>query len=154
MTMHAERTRRRVGSRAASGCFLIACLALLAGCGGGRYIKIDLSRPADLSQPVWVGTYFLSQDSALDLYTNAELVDPDLEIDDGVIHKEVFPLYPGDASRHIELTEPSQQIRCVVVAAGIPDAPPCARQKVAVPAGAKLAIAVTVSAGCVDVRVD
>ena len=132
----------------------IAGLILVAGCGQ-RYIKVNLERPGSLSQPAWVGVYFLSQESALDGLDNRQLADPDaVAPGGGVVRKEVIPLYPGGQVRHFELKPYQEEIQWVVVAAGFPDAQECALRKIQVPKGAKLTINVSVTENCVNVDID
>ena len=132
------------------GFLAIAGLILIAGCGK-CYIKIDLARSGSPERPVWVGVYFLSQESALDDRDNAELSNPDgIPLGDGVIEKEVYPLYPDGEIRQIERKPFKPEISWVVVAAGFPDAKPCARKKVQVKEGAKLTITVTVDEECIN----
>ncbi len=134
-------------------CLLGVCLLGLAGCGG-RYIRINLDRPADLNQPAWVGAYFLSQESALNNIDNIQLADPNGVSQPGIVHKEVFPLYPGDQAHMIDMSNYDPQIRWIVIAAGFADAKPCARTKIPVEDGAKLKIGVRVLDDCIVVTQD
>lgn len=135
---------------------MVLALALLIGQAGcGRHIKVYLERPAEMPQPAWVGVYFISMESALDGMSNIQLSDPDaVSIGGEVIHKEVYPLHPGGEIHRIILDDYNQDIRWVVVAAGIPDNPQCARKKVPVKEGAKLKLIVTVNEECIDLKID
>lgn|GEM_PF-2082218 len=133
----------------------LTALIFATGCGK-RYIKIDLDRPADLSQPAWVGIYFLSAESALDELNNIQLSDPDpnaVPLGGGVVRKEVYSLHPGAEIQRIALEEYNAEIRWVVVAAGFHKAEPCARQKIQVKENAKLAITATVNEKCIDLKI-
>ncbi len=142
--------RRRARSLA-GGLALAVMLLGLAGCGQ-RYIAVELDRPENLPQPVWVGVYFLSQESALENYSNAELAtESRVEGADGVVHERVFAIKPGDR-RQIELQEYDERIGWVEVAAGLPDR--CARQRIAVESGAKLRIMITVTETCIELTTD
>ena len=134
----------------------LAVAAVLIGCAGcgGRYIGVELDRPASLDQPAWVGVYFLSQETALDDVDNVQLADPDgVPQGGGVVRKEVYPLFPGGDTRRIELKDYDPQIRWIVVAAGLPGSPACAREKIPVKEGAKLMVSVSVAEQCVLVDV-
>ena len=136
------------------GILAVAGLILSAGCGKS-YIRINLYRPSILEQPAWIGVYFLSQESALDDKDNIQLSDPDgIPLGDGVVDKEVYPLYPDDPVRKIRREKFDPQIRWVVVAAGFPDALPCARQRIRVDEDAKLTLDVSVNEDCIDVHID
>jgi predicted component of type VI protein secretion system len=129
-----------------------AALSGATGCGQ-RYIQVDLERPGDLPRPVWVGVYFLSQESALDDVDTSRLADPDgVPLGDGVVKKEVYPLHPGGVVKRISLKGYDPLIRWVVVAAGFPEPRGCARQKVLVKEGAKLTIAATVGEECIRLQ--
>ena len=144
----------KVSGRVLVYCLVIGGLCLAAGCGS-RYIMIDLERPVELKQPVWVGVYFLSQETALDDLENHELTDPDgVELGGAVVYKEVYSLYPGDEARPIKLEKYDESIRWIVVAAGIADPQECARWKKEVEEGAKLKIAMTVDDQCISVVID
>jgi hypothetical protein len=132
----------------------LVALWLCAGCGS-RYIVLNLDRPASLSQPAWVGVYFLSQELALDGMEDVQLVDPDgIDVGDAIIDKEVYPLYPGGPARKIELKDFDPAIRWVVIAAGLPDDPPCARKTVPVEENAELTLSVTVGEDCVVIDIE
>jgi hypothetical protein len=132
---------------------VLALLMVQTGCG--RHIKVYLERPAETPQPAWVGVYFLSNESALDGMSNIELSDPDaVPVGGEVIYKEVYPLHPGGDINRIVLDDYNPEIRWVVVAAGIPDDPLCARHKVPVQEGAKLKLIVTVNEKCIDLKID
>ena len=128
---------------------LVAC----AGCGS-RYIDIQLDRPTDLDQPAWIGVYFLDQETALDSFENLQLADPDaIGIGAGVVDKEVYSLQPG-AVKTIRMEDYAEQIQWIVVAAGFPGDPECARKMIAVKEGAKLNLSITVHSDCITVDVD
>lgn len=128
---------------------LMAC----AGCGS-RYIAIELDRPTDLDRPAWIGVYFLDQETALDGHDNVQLADPDaVGIGAGVVAKEVYSLQPGTA-KTIRMEEYDQQIQWIVVAAGFPGDPECARKKIPVEEGSKLSLSITVHRDCITVDAD
>ncbi len=132
----------------------IAGLILCAGCGKS-YVRVHLDRPDNLKQPAWVGVYFLSQESVLDDLDNIRLSDPDaVPLGEGIVDKEVYPIYPGEEVRRIERLEFDPEIRWVVIAAGFPDAQRCAREKVRVDEGAKLTLTVTVDEKCINLDTD
>jgi hypothetical protein len=136
------------------GVVALVGLVLVSGCGQ-RYIKIDLDRPDELSQPAWVGVYFLSQETVLNDLENDQLADPDgVDGVAGVVDKEVFPVYPGDQAHQINKKEYDPKIRWIVVAAGFPDARPCARQQIPVSEGADLKIRVIVDEDCIFLDID
>ena len=144
------------GNAALRATLLFLTLSLiLCQSGCGRHIKVYLERPAEMPQPAWVGVYFLSMESALDGMSNIELSDPDaVSVGGEVVYKEVYPLHPGGAIHRIILKDYNPEIRWVVVAAGIPDNPQCARKKVPVKEGSKLKISVTVNEKCIDLKID
>ncbi|MFC1573459.1 hypothetical protein ACFL6M_07675 [Candidatus Eisenbacteria bacterium] len=133
---------------------LLAGFSSCAGCSKS-YIRVNLGRPGNLGRPVWVGVYFLSQESVLDNTPNTELSDPEWTPEGpGVEDKEVFPIYPGGNIRQIVREKYNPSIRWVVVAAGFPEAKPCARQKIPVKEGAKLTITVTAAEECIQLEID
>jgi predicted component of type VI protein secretion system len=145
---------RKTWRLASFGVIALMGLVLLSGCGQ-RAIKINLDRPAELSQPAWVGVYFLSQETALNELGNDQLADPDgVDRGAGVVDKEVFPVYPGDAAHQINMKDYDPEIRWVVVAAGFPDARRCARQRIPVREGASLKIRVIVDEDCIFLDLD
>lgn len=145
---------RKTGKTVSLGLIALMGLVLLSGCGK-RTIKIDLDRPAELSQPAWVGVYFLSQETALNELENDLLADPDgVELGSGVVDKQVFPVYPGDAAHQINMKDYDPEIRWIVVAAGFPDARRCARQRIPVNEGATLKIRVIVDEDCIFLDLD
>ena len=150
-------TRGRLGatSRMMSiGVLAILGLALISGCGQ-RYIQIDLSRPDKFSQPVRVGVYLLSQETALDALDNNILADPNgVETGGGVLWKDVFPIIPGETRAPIRREDYDPEIRWVVVAAGFPQAGRCARYQAPVKEDAELTLQVTVNDGCIDIKMN
>ena len=152
--MNSDERRGKGGLTGLVGVLAIAGLIFMAGCGKS-YIKVNLERPGYLPRPAWVGVYLLSQESALDDMDNAQLTDPEgVPLSGGVVYKEVYSLHPGEPARRIVREDFEREIRWVVVAAGFPNAKPCAREKVSVKEGAKLTIAVTVDEECIDVDID
>jgi len=152
-----KKTRSRFGDTfKMMSIWLLAVLGLtvISGCGQ-RYIQIDLNRPENFSQPVWVGVYFLSKERALDDMDNNQLADPEGVVGvSGVLDKLVRPLYPGEVASPILMKDYDKEIRWVVVAAGFPEATRCARLQVPVKEDAELKIQVTVNKECISLEMD
>jgi len=125
-----------------------ACLLFsLAGCGGSSHINLALLRDVTEDQPAYVGVYYLSQESVLDAASIQDLIDSPESFTDGVVDKEIFPVYPGNQkSLFQENFDP--EIRWVLVVADFPGGRECTRVKRAVPAGGKLDLTITVEANC------
>jgi len=151
-----RRKRACLGDRCRTtsiGVLALAVLTLLAGCGKS-HINLDLVRSGDSERAVWVGVYFLSQESVLDDKDATVLSNPDgVSLGGGVIDKEVFAVYPKAEAHRIDLEDFNPEISWVLVAAGFPDAMECARQKVQVKDD-KLNIAVTVGKECITLDTD
>ena len=139
---------RRVALWAVAAATLFA-----AGCGGGSYIRARLERPVQYEQPVWVGVYFLSQESALDGVETSKLIDsPDSYGESaGVIDREVFPVYPG-ADVHTVLREKYDPRIAWVLFVAFPKGEACSRQKLAVKKDAELTLTVSVEEQCLVVK--
>jgi predicted component of type VI protein secretion system len=151
-----KKTRSRFGATfkmMSLGVLVILGLAIISGCGQ-RYIKIDLNRSDKFNQPVWVGVYFLSQETALDAMESKELADPNgRELGSGVLRKTVFPLYPGEKAAPILEENYNPEIRWVVIAAGFPHTRRCARLKVPVTEGAELTMKISVNEECIVLEI-
>jgi len=140
----------------ATGLLILIGLFLLSGCGQ-RYVNVNLIRPPNFDKSVWVGVYFLSQETALDDLDNIVLADPDNENElagRGVVHKEIFPLYPAEEAHLIQMPKYDPAIRFIVVVAGIPDANPCARQSYTLKENAELTIYAILNEKCIDLRIE
>jgi hypothetical protein len=145
------RLARRVGR--GGQMLTLASLLLLLGCGRGAYIRVQVARPGEFAQPVWVGVYFLSQETGLDGIETHELIDnPDrFDAAAGVIDKEVFPVYSGEAPHPVAREKYDPRIGWVVIAAGFPKPEACAREKFKVKKDAEITFKVSVEEKCLKI---
>lgn len=155
-------TRRRFGKAAH---WNLAAMALLAfsltgclGCGGSRVLRAELERSDAHRQPAWVGVYYLSRESAIDDVDIADLTnrarsDEKLKGVEGVVMKEIQPVYPGDTVVLLK-EDPDPAITCVVIVANLPEAGSCARQKLLVKKGDSLKVRVSIEESCLTVKKD
>lgn len=133
---------------------LLAQVFLAAGCGNSSYIRMKVARPDSFEQPVWVGAFFLSQETALDGVETRDLIDqPDsYGPSAGVVDKEVFPVYPGEAARSLAREKYDPRIGWVLLVGAFPNSEPCAREKIKVKPESELTLQVSVEEQCLKVN--
>lgn len=124
----------------------------LSACGGGSYIRMNLLRDVAHEKPVYVGVYFLSQESAIDAASIPDLIDNPEQFADGVVARQVFPVYPGEI-RPLPLENYDPAIRWVALVADFGSDAECARAKTPVSPGAKLDLQVSLEADCLRLEV-
>ena len=135
-------------------CPLLVLLLVLSGCGGGggSYIRLNLMRDVSHDKPVYVGVYFLSQEGAIDAASIPDLIDSPDQFTDGVVAKQVIPVYPGEV-KPLPMDNYDTRIRWVAVVADFGSAAECARDKHAVPPGSKIELTVQIEANCIELTV-
>jgi predicted component of type VI protein secretion system len=140
-------------SPARTALFVLSLLLLvLGGCGGGSYIHLNLMRDVSHDKPVYVGVYFLSQEAAIDAAAIPDLIDNPEEFTEGVVAKQVLPVYPGEV-KPVPMENYDPLIRWIAIVADFGTSAECTRDKKAVPAGSKLEISVAIEADCIQLNV-
>lgn len=155
-------THRHTGNAARWNLAAVAILAFsltgCLGCGGGRVLRAELERAETHRQPAWVGVYYLSKESAVDDVeiadlTNRQRSDEKLKGVDGVVLKEIQPVYPGDTVVLLK-EDPDPSITCIVIVANLPEAGSCARQKLTMKKGQSLKVKVSIEENCLTIKKD
>lgn len=127
-------------------------LLVLAGCGGGSYIHLNLMRDVSHDKPVYVGVYFLSQEAAIDAASIPDLIDNPDQFTDGVVARQVLPVYPGEV-KPLPMDNYDPSIRWVAIVADFGSSAECTRDKKAVPPGSKLDLSVSIEADCIQLKI-